>query len=150
MYDDDFEYKKMSANTQATTMVALGLGILLILGTTGNVFALSESERYNVGHHEGALQASIDEPRGYYNTDCQRYDNSHTHTDSYCNGYSAGYSVNWNIFYSRHLTLSSSVQTGQTTEQSGTINCFLAICGKNSISHRSSEDQNTISNVGSR
>ena len=129
-----------NVTTVATTMVIISLALIVGFGT--NALALSDSERYDVGHHEGALQAAHDKVwGGVYNDDCQRYDNSHIHTDVYCQGYYAGYDYNWSHLRN-DITVKQSINAHQETSQTGQINCILAICGKNSISQRSSEQQN--------
>jgi len=52
------------------------ISILIFAMSVGSSnFALAESDTQHwwIGHHEGALQASIDEQTGYYNSNCYRY-----------------------------------------------------------------------------
>lgn len=142
--------RKISTRIQimTTTIAALGLATIVASTNTGLAMALSDQDRYDVGHHEGALQASLDEQGGYYNADCQRYDNSHTHTDAYCNGYSVGYDINWHIFKDRNLHLSnfnSNVHSSQSLNQKSQINCFIALCN-NHVNQRASQDSSNSIN----
>jgi len=128
------------------TIAALGLSLIVASGIIGSAFAANDQERYNIGHHKGALMAAQDKYHGSYNSDCQRYDNSHTHTNAYCQGYYAGYDFNWHAL---RTFVSSSTQTtqSQSINQKAQINCFLAICGKNIINQRASQDQNVDTNT---
>ena len=122
------------------TIAALGLSLIIASGSLGSALALSDQERYDVGHHEGALQAAHDKVYGgYYNTDCQRYDNSITHTDAYCQGYLAGYVYNWHA-----LRNDITIRTDQSISQRSTINCFIAICN-NHVNQRASQENSVNS-----
>jgi len=130
------------------TIAAFGLALIVASGNIGLAMAASDSERYNIGHHEGALQASLDEQAGIYNSDCYRYTTG-PHTSTYCNGYGVGYDVNWHIFKDRNLHLgnfNSNVQANQNINQKAQINCFLAICN-NHVNQKGAQDQNIDTNT---
>ena len=48
-----------------TTIAALGLSLIVASGNLGSALALGDQERYDVGHHEGALQAAHDKVYGF-------------------------------------------------------------------------------------
>lgn len=123
------------------TIDVLSLGVIVAGGNIGSALALSSQERYDVGHHEGAMKGGYDEQVGIYNDDCQRYDNSIIQTTAYCNGYHDGYYANWHIYKDRNLH-TINVQSGQSLSQRSQVNCFLAICN-NHVNQRASQDSST-------
>ncbi len=109
----------MSTNTQVITATISVLILIMIGGGSKVVIAESDTQHWWIGHHEGALQASIDEQSGYYSSDCYRYTPG-SHTNAYCNGYGVGYDLNWHIFKDRNLHLgnfNSKVQASKNINQ---------------------------------
>jgi hypothetical protein len=137
--------RKIERNIQVIFETATISVLLFAMTAGGNNIALSESDTQHwwIGHHEGALQASIDEQTGYYNPACYRYTPG-PHTSAYCNGYGVGYDVNWHIFKDRNLH-TINVLSGQSISQRSTINCFVAICN-NHVNQRASQDSKTNQN----
>ena len=127
------------------TIAALGLSLIVASGSIGSAIAASDQERYNIGHHEGAMKGGYDEQVGIYNDNCYRLTPG-PHTDAYCRGYADGYYANWHIYKDRNLH-TINVQASQTINQKAQINCFLAICGKHVINQRASQDQNVNTNT---
>jgi hypothetical protein len=121
------------------TIAALGLSLIVANGSIGSAFAASDQERYDIGHHDGAMKGGYDEQVGIYNDNCYRLTPG-PHTDAYCNGYHDGYYQNWYIYKNRNLH-TINVQSGQSISQKSQINCFLAIC-HNHISQKASQDSN--------
>src|SRR6266487_3742744 len=130
----------MTDRSKHKIVVSTALVFVASLSVVSGHFAFAESydsyaTHYNIGHHEGALMASIDEQSGYYNTDCHRYTPG-SHTDAYCNGYFWGYNANWKIFHDRHIILHSN-SANQGINQRAQIHCFILCI--NTIHQRASE-----------
>jgi hypothetical protein len=140
--------RKMDTKIRVIFAIISVLIFAMTVGGSNIALAESDIQHWWIGHHEGALQASIDEQTGYYNSECYRYTPG-SHTNAYCNGYGVGYDVNWHIFKARNLHLgnfNSKVQASQNINQKSQIYCFLAICN-NHVNQRAIQEQNVGMNT---